>query len=945
MILLNAIKTGKLEEVKKLFSNPNIKEQFNIDEEYNFDESNQIDEFTASFSNLTPLLVAIKLGYEDIAVYLIEKGANINCMSQGKLAINYAAEYGRLKVLNTIIHSPDIDIDQVSSDELRNESYWTSLHYASKAGQAKAVELLLNNNANANEGGPELPVQIAVQYGHLSVLEKFIKKGAVDINKSNERDKNKTLMHYASYGSNNFRYMQDTNFNTAKFAYELIISYLIKNGADVTAKDTDGLQPIHYAAQHGSRLMIKLLLNTGKVGINDIAPNYKAPIHFAIKGNNIAIVKYLIALEADVNPFAYNYVGEAELPIHIASYNNNLEIVKALLNTFKISIEERNCFDGMAPLHYGAKGEAIEVINYLVKNGANIKAKDQEGKQPIHYASKTNLYKTNAVEVIKYLINFGANINAKDHQGKQPIHYASEGGNLVVLEYFINVLKLNINERDKDGYTPLHYACSGINSTVDLVKWFIKNNANLTAKSKNGTTPILQAVYNQKNDIVKFLIESVLIDIRSLNHKQFISACFYKDKYDSQYNDESDINRDLITYFMRKGFSFNKVNLKAFSLSHEYDKAFVKSIIHIIQVSKLLISLKFESKEFKEFFTTLNPKYIDITLDRIKVEILNYPFTNEDTFVAYKQKLCEKLKELSSINNTAEKLSLKITQELENISDNLTLIESEIISKLLKSDTPFSYKDITIFLNLAQQNLLEEYNLLQKYLKNYHNNPKVINSVSLLQKTFFSLQSSDVLTFSISDTAQKLHSELGEEIFTSNLLHYFTEQVDLLKYCLFYLAFPEYTHGEGNLVNNTLDGQFDNGSIKGYDIIHNILCTKIHCIDKVTEIPILSKHRKVIISMKYKILNERFAETSDVVNHKQEELNTNSAISSSQINEETNACNTQEPPNKKAKFDTNDNNTFYATAEEKMVAYPEGEPLERTLAGNEWDYASEVYDE
>ena len=49
-------------------------------------------------------------------------------------------------------------------------------------------------------------------------------------------------------------------------------------------------------------------------------------------------------------------------------------------------------FKGKTPLMYAASGGRLEVVKYLVNNGANVNDKDKDGKFSIHYLIVTDYY-------------------------------------------------------------------------------------------------------------------------------------------------------------------------------------------------------------------------------------------------------------------------------------------------------------------------------------------------------------------------------------------------------------------------------------------------------------------------------------------------------------------------------------------------------------------------
>ena len=83
------------------------------------------------------------------------------------------------------------------------------------------------------------------------------------------------------------------------------------------------------------------------------------------------------------------------------------------------------------------KGTATDV-KYFIENGADVNAKDKDDEgfrdnwTPLHYAARFN----SNVEVLKYLISQGANINVKISGGWTPLNHAAFNSNVEVLKYF-----------------------------------------------------------------------------------------------------------------------------------------------------------------------------------------------------------------------------------------------------------------------------------------------------------------------------------------------------------------------------------------------------------------------------------------------------------------------------------------------------------------------------
>jgi len=73
----------------------------------------------------------------------------------------------------------------------------------------------------------------------------------------------------------------------------------------------------------------------------------------------------------------------------------------------------------MTPLHFAADNNQLEMVKILLKNGALINAKNENGSTALHHA----VYHDNA-ELAQLLIERGAGVDVRDKYGKTPLDHA-----------------------------------------------------------------------------------------------------------------------------------------------------------------------------------------------------------------------------------------------------------------------------------------------------------------------------------------------------------------------------------------------------------------------------------------------------------------------------------------------------------------------------------------
>jgi ankyrin repeat protein len=98
-------------------------------------------------------------------------------------------------------------------------------------------------------------------------------------------------------------------------------------------------------------------------------------------------------------------------------------------------------------------------------HGADINAQDGPYGNALNAASLKGCATLVSMLVEKY----GADPRLTDSQGRNAFHFAAHGGNVEIMDYFLN-LSLNLNFKDKGAYSAIHYAASGASlAAVDRI--------------------------------------------------------------------------------------------------------------------------------------------------------------------------------------------------------------------------------------------------------------------------------------------------------------------------------------------------------------------------------------------------------------------------------------------------------------------------------------------
>ena len=119
-------------------------------------------------------------------------------------------------------------------------------------------------------------------------------------------------------------------------------------------------------------------------------------------------------------------------------------------------------YAGDTPLHVAAMAFRVEIIDLLVRNGAEVSARNRRGAEPLHYACDggpdlKNWNQDAQFKTVSKLIELGANPNSLDKSGVAPLHRAVRNR----CTGAVNALIRNgadVNLKNKSGSTPFKLA-------------------------------------------------------------------------------------------------------------------------------------------------------------------------------------------------------------------------------------------------------------------------------------------------------------------------------------------------------------------------------------------------------------------------------------------------------------------------------------------------------
>ncbi|KAJ8664437.1 hypothetical protein QAD02_006099 [Eretmocerus hayati] len=401
----------------------------------------------------------------------------------------------------------------------------TPLHIAVMQSSVEVVRLLRICGANVTMQDRKLrtPLHLAFEYASEDDLVSMI-DDLISIEENPADSHGLTHFHIACTTNrvDLIRRFLEHGVNVEQFVNDDVMQY-------------SGYGPLHFATEFDQLAAVDILLDHGtKIFIDVESENGTcgwSPVDIAILKLNKGLTntpkrdderlrlkilqRILTVLEESSSENLSQCRGFSLLHILCASKEVDYSVLKKYLDSHPETLNQiiKDTHDdhhGCAPIHIAIENGNVELVKWLVQNGADIHLKDGRGLSPFEVDltlnGKYGIFEANS----KILCDSG---NPVDALGYSYFHIGCILGNIDVMQFHIDAgVDVNLpTEISVDGYycaqTPLHVVLQDdINNVIDTVSYLLKNNADPAARDAYLNTPLHGLGYISKFEIIELLV-------------------------------------------------------------------------------------------------------------------------------------------------------------------------------------------------------------------------------------------------------------------------------------------------------------------------------------------------------------------------------------------------------------------------------------------------------
>ncbi|XP_059474055.1 uncharacterized protein LOC132195835 [Neocloeon triangulifer] len=417
------------------------------------------------------LTLAASFSSAEMCRFLVENGADLSVVDKfGDDSLHLACFSGKLDTIKYLLGLNGFSVEK------KGWKGRTALHWAAAKGHIAVAEFLLSQGADVNtrDDDNESPLTLAASFSSAEMCRFLVENGA-------------DLSVVDKFG--------DDSLHLACFSGKLdTIKYLLGlNGFSVEKKGWKGRTALHWAAAKGHIAVAEFLLSQG-ADVNTRDDDNESPLTLAASFSSAEMCQFLVENGADLS--AVNEDGNDSL--HLACLNGKLDNVKYLLGLNGFSVEKKN-WKGRTALHLAAAKGHIAVAEFLLSQGAEVNARDDDNETPLTLAASFS-----GAEMCQILVENGADLSAVD--GRDSLKLACFLGKMDKIKYFLELNGFSVEKKGWKGRTALHRAAE--NGQIAVAEFLLSQGADVNSRDDANDSPLTLAASFSSAEMCRFLVEN-----------------------------------------------------------------------------------------------------------------------------------------------------------------------------------------------------------------------------------------------------------------------------------------------------------------------------------------------------------------------------------------------------------------------------------------------------
>lgn len=656
--------------------------------------------------------------------FLIDKNININCQDKdGATALLLASQENNYESIKILIEA-NADVNLKSK-----HGYTPLMASVAKFNSIDAAHLLIKSGAeiNVQDIRGVSPLMLAAQQNFGSMVLLLLENGA-----------NPNLTSIEGYNSLHL---------PCELGHENIIKILLQTDVNVNYQDKDGDTPLMIAACHGFKNIVEMLLKKN-ANLNFQNKNGDTALMKAANGNSFEVVKLLVEKGAELNLSAND--GATALAFSMSKPNK--EMTKYLIRSGANKIQlEKKVLDSMFP-KLCQQGDAIELVQLYLDNGANVNNRGEYGNTPLMLASVNN-----HLEIVKILIDNDADLDLQNNYQTTPLWAASMHGHIDIVKL---LLENGANPNIQVGEDKMTALFSVAGKRFDENDIYVTTKKNLDSNDitlrvarvllQNGANPNILNIYesNVLNlsarigdiEMMKLLLDygakldiqenTGLTPLMAASHANQLEACKLLIEYGANVNQTSSTqsataltyaiennNIEIVKLLVKEGAD---LNLKSSSVK-------LKNPLGVVLPGSmeygtpLELAKKYGFKEIEQFLGShinINETIEDFSRASIKLD-QNLSIEVFKSYLLFKRKVVDEIFEDKYLKDENEENTF-----IHNTKGKIILYK-EFVQKESKAGDQITYKILDfkgIYLDINNSHDPES---LSKVLHNFSNNEKL----------------------------------------------------------------------------------------------------------------------------------------------------------------------------------------------------------------------------